>query len=352
MVEINNINQIIFSYLAGKTNIEEVQILRKWLNESPTNKKQFKIIKNYWENNRWEIEVDDKDKLFEKLKHKIQLDNTPVISIKYQPPKREVSTHRYRLIGIAASFLLLISAGIYFFQTEFNQPAPINQVATIIKQNPAGQKSRITLPDGTTVWLNSESSISYPESFNSTQRDIDLQGEAYFEVSKDALRPFTVHSGHFDVTVLGTSFDIASYTGDQSARVSLIEGQVRVNITNQNALDYNAVYLKPGEELMYNKLSNQIQKHSFDLEYVVAWKEGILVLNNNTFPELKEKLERWYGVTINVEGTPPDNFIVKGKFEDEYLDNVFKTLQFGRHFSYTINDNIILIKFNLNSKSL
>jgi len=346
MPEKNNIEQIIFSYLVGKTNIEEVQVLRKWLNESPVNNEQFKIIRNYWENNHWKIETEDQDQVFERLQHRIRQKSTDGKSIEFRPRSWRLPTSRNRLVGIAASILLLFCVGIYLFQSDFMSPESINEVATILKQNPAGQKSRITLPDGTMVWLNSESSISYPESFSTTHREIELQGEAYFDVSKDSIRSFTVHSNQFDVIVMGTSFNIQTYSDKQNAKISLIEGKIRVDLTDQNAPDHQPVYLNPGEQLSYTQDSNQMNIQSLDEEYVTGWKEGLLIFKNDTFSELKQKLERWYGVTLEVGGTPPDSFIVQGKFKNESLDNVLMTLQFGRDFSYNINDKLITIEFN------
>ncbi len=353
MSKINHIDQIIFTYLAGDANLEEVQELRKWLNASPANKKQFEIIKNYWENSHLEVGILDGDQAFNKLKNKLYLiTNFHNKSIEIQKKPTESSINWLKIMGIAASFILLVSSGIYFFYHIFQSSKPVNGIATEIKQNPAGQKSRIVLPDGSVVWLNSESSIRYPKHFSATQRDITLKGEAYFEVSKDVLRPFIVHSDLFDVTVLGTRFNVKSYSNDQNSSISLIDGKVRVHLTSQEESHLEPVYLTPGEELAYNTKHHQLVKHAFDKESVTAWKEGILIFKDATFSDLKEKLERWYGITIEVEGTPPNNFIVTGKFENEYLDNVLRTLQFGRDFNYVIEDSILIMKFNQNPKTL
>ncbi|MCG8307203.1 MAG: FecR domain-containing protein [Cytophagales bacterium] len=346
MEETSNIDQIIFSYLAGKSDIEEVQALRKWLHASPHHKKQFDIVKSYWESNRWEIEVDGKDMLFDRLKQKIRSEDTPVRPIKYRSEMSGAKSYRYRMIGIAASLILLISIGMFLFETEPLQSDAVEEVATIAKQNPAGQKSRITLPDGTLVWLNSESEISYPERFDAGQRNVVMRGEAYFEVAKDPRKPFIVHTNKMNVRVLGTCFNVKSYAGDPTASVSLVEGKVRVDFTDRHKLKREAMLLEPGDELIYSLKGSKLNKQNFDREYVTSWKDGVLILKNDSFAALKEKLERWYGIRIHVEGVPPADFIVKGRFDNEYLDNVLRTLQFGRDFGYAIHDNIAVITFN------
>lgn len=349
MHQFEDIDRIIFLYLSGNANAKEVKVLKKWITESSSNKKQFNHIKDYWNNNHLKIELDKGENLYKKLKDIIY---NPDLNYKEKVKpifdKKEKNFYWFKIAGIAASLLLLVSIWIYFSRTQLTKNEPYKEIVTVIKENPAGQKSNIMLPDGSLVWLNSKSSIKYPQQFNSSHRDIELTGEAYFDVIHDPSRPFIVHSNKFDVTVLGTKFNVKSFSSDQNSRISLIEGRVKVTITDDTSKQFEPTFLNPGEELSYNPLSQKINKHKFDKDDITAWKDGILILKSNNFSELKENLETWYGVTIILKGTPPDNFVVTGYFDNESLSNVLKTLQFGREFEYNIKDNIITIIFKQN----
>jgi len=247
------------------------------------------------------------------------------------------------LLNIAASFILFISSifAFYFLQDDLGSENSFTAAEQIIKSNPAGVKSRIILPDSTQVWLNSETTISFPAQFAEDQREVTLSGEAFFEVTENAEKPFVVKSENLRTTVLGTSFNIQTFPKDSHIQVSLVSGKVKISRLNS----HDDLYLEPGFQAAYHKDFDKLSNRKFNIEKVLSWKNGVLYFNKENLKKVVEKLERWYGVDITVTGTPPADFVVSGQFHNESLDNVLETMRYGRYFNYTIQNKTVKVEF-------
>lgn len=160
---------------------------------------------------------------------------------------------------------------------------------------PRGGKYKIKLPDGTWVWLNSESRLTYPSFFSGNERLVELNGEAYFEVAKNKDMPFRVKTGNVNVEVLGTCFNVCSYTS--TVKTTLLEGSVKLR-NNKN----ETVVLEPGEQ--GTNTTNGIDIAKVKVQEVVAWKEGYFVFRDNTISEIMDQIKRWYDVDIEYKGNP------------------------------------------------
>ncbi|MEO3407712.1 FecR family protein [Mucilaginibacter sp. CAU 1740] len=160
---------------------------------------------------------------------------------------------------------------------------------------PRGGQYTIKLPDGTMVWLNSASSLSYPVAFNGATRNVTLSGEAYFEVTKNPHQPFTVHTDNVDVKVLGTHFNVEAYADDKNSKTTLLEGSV--NLSNQNS----SALLVPGQQGVSTTGQN-IFTHSVNVNQVIAWKTGYFLFRENDIREIMKQISRWYDVEVEYEG--------------------------------------------------
>jgi transmembrane sensor len=186
----------------------------------------------------------------------------------------------------AAVFLLIIGiAGVLYL-------LPRGPVTYSTIKNSSGQTRQVLLPDGSTVWLNAATTLRYVNEF-SAHRQIQLDGEAYFDVAHDPARPFTVEAGGIGITVLGTRFTISAYTGTGRTIVSLLQGKISV----ANAEKELAV-LKPGTQLTWQGLTKKAVIKSIDTTTVVAWKLGRLQFQGQPLSEIVQTLERWYNVHI------------------------------------------------------
>lgn len=155
---------------------------------------------------------------------------------------------------------------------------------------PVGGEYRLTLSDGTVVYMNSDSRLKYPVNFGPEERRVELTGEAYFEVTADSTRPFCVATSRLGIQVLGTSFNVSSYAEDRTSMVTLLCGKVAVNQNGQ------IVYLTPNEQLRLDKETGRTVVQSVDAEKICAWTKGILYFDGMTLEDLGEKLRRWFGV--------------------------------------------------------
>lgn len=167
-------------------------------------------------------------------------------------------------------------------------------------QTPKGGQYQVILPDGTKVWLNAASSLKYPEVFNGNERNVELTGEAYFEVAKNKAQPFHVKNLHQDVEVLGTHFNINSYLDNNTIKTTLLEGRVRVS--NGQSVKI----LKPGEQAIAEVSGDGIIRlaSGVDPDDETAWKNGLFQFNNADLKSILKQLERWYDVHIDYNTIP------------------------------------------------
>ncbi|MCK7553998.1 FecR domain-containing protein [Chitinophaga sedimenti] len=175
------------------------------------------------------------------------------------------------------------------YQQENNRPASI-EYNTL--QTPRGGKYRITLPDGTRVWLNAATMLRFPTRFEGKERLVQLSGEAYFEVAANTQQPFKVATGDMQVQVLGTSFNIMSYSDEPAIRSTLLDGAVKL----VNAGD--EVVLKPGQQGVYNGTSPAFRIAQVNTAAVVAWKDGQFIFENEDIKTIMRRVARWYDAEI------------------------------------------------------
>lgn len=183
--------------------------------------------------------------------------------------------------------------------TANSNGAAANENALNTMHVPRGGQYAVTLSDGTKVWLNSGSSLTYPEVFAGTERKVVLSGEAYFEVSKNEQQPFIVHTNRADVHVLGTHFNINAYNDEGVLKTTLLEGAVRLSAATASIL------LAPGEQGLITGSRPGIEKKRVNVNQEIAWKAGYFVFRNNTIGDIMRQISRWYDVEITYRGGLP-----------------------------------------------
>jgi ferric-dicitrate binding protein FerR (iron transport regulator) len=227
-----------------------------------------------------------------------------------------------------------------FLYSEAPEEAYVAEYET--KSNPPGQRAMIYLPDGSTLWLNAQSSIEYEKNFSDTVRSLRLVGEAFFMVKKNPEKPFIVYAGNTQITALGTSFNVEAYEGDDEVNVSLEQGLVMVR--KQNQLEKSGVLLHPGDMAIVPSHGNEILVSSLDPISAFAWKDGDIIFKNAQFDEVIHKLERWYGVKFHYNEKPANNWRFTGTFHNEYLENILEAISFGERIDYEINGKYVQLK--------
>ena len=207
---------------------------------------------------------------------------------------------------------------------------------------PYGKKFQLVLSDGTEVYLNSGSSLTYPVAFyDQGPRNVVLRGEAYFTVTSDSLRPFTVSTQIIDTKVLGTEFNISSYQDDEHMKVVLVKGSLSVG--QNNSSDSSPLLLKPNQLASYSYSNKELSKENVDVSSYIAWKNGLLLFKNEDFYHIAKKLERRYDVKIEIKNLKLSKERYTGRFKTETIEEVLKAFQRIKGFDYTITENLIRI---------
>jgi len=208
---------------------------------------------------------------------------------------------------------------------------------------PYGKTFQLVLSDGTKVNLNAGSSLKYPVSFIEGQdRKVFLEGEAYFDVAKDPRHPFVLNSNEVNIRVLGTKFNVSSYSEDTDISTVLVEGSISLYLDDKYAKD-KSLLLKPGFKASWNKKTNKMNVGKVDTEIYTGWTEGKLIIKDLPFKNIRKKLERKYDVKIINNNKILDNNTYTATFDVETIEQVLQTLNKSFSIEYKINGNEIII---------
>jgi len=178
-----------------------------------------------------------------------------------------------------------------------------NEIVFNTITTPMGGQFRVTLPDGSNVWLNAASSLTYPSRFKGSERHVELHGEAYFEIFKDKSSPFTVTAEDANIKVLGTHFNVMAYKNEPSVNTTLLEGSVSLSSKNAHAL------LVPGQQGAVDNKAQNITLHEVNVEDAVAWKNGYFSFRKQNLPAAMNKIARWYNVEVEYSGNVNNKFL-------------------------------------------
>jgi len=283
-------------------------------------------------------------------------------------PARRRSGRRRLLVG-AVSMLLLL-AGIAFL---VDRRAPgTTPAASLARSVPAaneirtanGFRTHLTLPDGTLVWLNAGSRLTYGKNFNRSRREVSLTGEAFFDVAKNDQKPFLIHTNRIDIQVLGTSFNVKSYPSENTTEATLIRGSIEVSIKDRPS---ERIILKPNQKLVVGSDDSlqqaarprrvapagpgeplvSIRQPTYERAtgaiIETAWVNDKLTFRQETFGELARQMERWYGVNIRFDDPAMEQLEFTGSFKQETVEQAFEALRLTARFDYRIEANQITI---------
>ena len=261
------------------------------------------------------------------------------------------------LVGLAFAFMYSGSALRKTFIGKDNAVINTGNKKEIITEK--GTRTKTQLPDGSTVWLNAGSKVTYTGNLSGPTREVYLEGEAYFDIVKQPLHPFIVHTGNINIRVLGTAFNVKSYTTDKTIETTLLRGLIE--ITKQDD-DSKAVFLHPNQKIVIERnnltgisgsASTTLPVSAYPISKVdvsdvkeiqeTAWMFNRLSFKGDDFETLATKLERWYNVKIVFEDNAVKKLHFNGALENETIEQVFEALQMASPFNYKINNNEIHI---------
>lgn len=305
-------HHILIRYFLGQASEEEKEFIHQWIESDEANRTQF-------------------------IRERIRFDASILIDkpASLEKRRRQIPPFLSWSLKIAASVLLLLGS---FYVYDNYRMARLSQTFQCVSV-PAGNRTNIQLPDGTNVWLNANTSLRYPMAFSNTNREIQLDGEAYFEVAKDK-KPFIVKTDKYDVEVLGTVFNVEAYRSKPQFRTSLYEGKVKI----YNSRQPKAVFLSPGQtaELVGKVLQVAPTKEVNSYR----WKDGLIYIEDKSFDAIMTLFEKFYDVRIVINNQAVKDLGYRGKLRiSDGVDHALRVLQNDFPFKYKRDEerNIIYI---------
>jgi len=356
--------QLVSLKLSGEASPEELSELNRLITESADLAFRIHFLEEFWKSKQQDNS--DTDNAFNKHLHRLS-NHTTAPELQYRPiqdspsvsnKKSKFTKSRILLFaGVAASLFIILSL-VY----NFSGPVSAGKVSQNIVATKPGSKSKIILPDGTQVWLNSESKLIYDKKFGENTREVALTGEAFFDVVKDVTRPFIIHTKTIDVKVLGTAFNVRAFPDEKTAETSLIRGQVEVTLRNSPD---KKIILKPNEKLVVQNITetqtgdpsrsidtdnrpllilSKLHHLNGDSSAVeTSWVKNKLAFESETLEDVSGKIEKWYGVKIIIKDESLKEGQYTGEFEDETLQEVLGALKLTGDFKFEINKKEVLI---------
>ncbi len=294
-------------------------------------------IEALWQEERQENQAWGKEKIFLLVKARM---DAPAA---HRSPAHSQPNRRYPHWSYAAVVALLLCAtgGTYYLlQPPLATQSPKIPSAVeqwVVKQTASGEKMTFTLADSSVIKLNSASKLSLHPT---NPREVFLEGEAFFEVARDSLHPFQIHTGDLVTTVLGTSFNVNASIAT-GITVSVLTG--RVEVRQAQARSAPAMCLLPGEQARYSRADTRLSKEDYAYADVFSWKDGRLYFDNAPFAEVVLALERWYGVAFEIQRTDIENGF-SGSYTNQSLESVLNGVSFVLQFDYQIQGKKIIIR--------
>lgn len=345
----DRISLLLSKKLSGEATEAESQELLSWLESHPEDTFTWDIINTLkvdpsekpgsreWARASWQ-------RLERKLEDETEADLPSPVSSFEKKKKIRFSTGKWWKIAAVFAGIIVLSG--LFYLGYFHREKKSNLPTRIVMQK--GSRSSVALPDGTLVWLNGGSTLTYKINPESETRDVFLDGEAYFKVKQDAALPFIVHTGQMAIKVLGTSFNVKAYAKEKTEQAALLSGKIAVEI--KNAKEKN-ILLSPNERVtlttadsLHIVIDSVQYNGNADFCDDIAWIYNKLVFKNMKFSELAREMERWYNITIVFKDTTLQNQVFSGVFEKENVTEALEALQLITRFSFSQEGKNIYLK--------
>lgn len=336
--------------VSGEATMGELRELEELLQKDPDLRYKLSVLSNWPQpgnSEEWNNKIDN---ALEKHLQKMETIFPPA----ELPVKKEGRSIRKVVSILSVLVLMLGSYCVYLLADKTSPKTDKTAVAAI--QTRDGSRSKAQLPDGTEVWLNGGSRLTYnPDMNNLDSREVTLEGEAFFDVAKNAAKPFLIRTTKMGIRVLGTSFNVKAYTQDNTTEATLITGAVEVTLNDGIE---RSVKLLPNQKIVldhgdkqpakpYNVAGYKVENiHSNPVDSMVtetAWCNNFLVFDNDNFEDIALKMERWYGIKVHLSDNKLKNFHFTGTFKNETFPEVLEALKVTTSFHCRITGNEVFI---------
>lgn len=320
---------LLAKFFEGNCTPDEVARIEEWKGQSNANLNTFNRLKKIWDETgsiRPQSEVQATEAAWQKLKTQLT-----------QQAPQKAAPRRNTLLFIVprvAAVLLLVSMVIFYL-------VPGSPTSTAVKMieisTQKGERRQLALADGSTIWLNAESTIKYPEAFDGNTREVYLDGEAYFDVAKNPSKPFKVHTNDVTTQVLGTSFNVLAYKEQPNIAVALDEGKVALSYGNET------VDLEPGTKASFDKKTHHFNKTVITNKHNL-WRNNIIDFDNITLAQAAQTIERWYGKKVVIENVNLQGCRITASFNNPTIDDVLEIISSTLSLQVEEKDGVYYLK--------
>lgn len=315
--------------LNGTAGKEEYDSVWQWARSSPENRKRYREL----------LDVLVASNLLKPVSSDMQKQVWKQLGAEIQTTKRS-GKHLFpaflKYASVAAVLVFICMAGLYIF----NQSEPDN---SLVAETGKGEKRVVELSDGSKVWMNEETIFEYSDFSKGNNREVKLTGEAYFEVARNMEKPFVLKTKAMDIEVLGTQFNVKAYDKDVLTVATLVEGSIKVR--NDDFFTENKEFiLTPGQQLRFNKETKELLLNDVDCGLYIAWKEGKISFEQESFKEILFFMEQNFQITICIEDQTLTERKITGRFElDETPEKMLEILRQSLKFTYYMKNDTLFI---------
>lgn len=360
--------QILMRYLGGNGSYEDISIVKQWFTNTESEHELYEKCLQFWDGISLEPNIKGYDEahILDHIHHEIKLEEAVFLN----------KTNIFKNITNYAAIVITVFSlsGLLFYYIGKNHIIYPKQYFSELVV-PMGSRARFTLSDGTEVTLNAGSRLKYDNRFGINERVVELEGEGYFKVAKDAKRPFIVRTSYLNVSALGTEFNVKAYSDDKTIETTLIEGSVKIeNVTDKNKSE--VLVLKPNQKLVFykkdskmtdetpnpkEKIGNitrqqlQVQKtiaiskliaEDINVEPVISWKENRWIIEKQSLSQIAIELERKFDVQVIIETERLKSFRFTGTLLAEPIDQVLEVMSISSPINFKIKGRVVTLSEN------
>lgn len=318
---------LLLSFFRGETSEIESATIQEWIELSDENSQMAKDIYSIYCISSYEQTEDIIDV------------NVAFNSVKGRIAKKNNRVRRAQLFQLVQKIAVAIVIPLSLFTAYLLTKNPINTVQYLEVTSKRGMVTKTVLPDSTIVWLNSGSTLRYPSFFQSSERNVELNGEAYFDVARNEEQRFIINTGKdLSISVLGTEFNVEAYADDNSITTTLVEGSVRLDYKDEAGLRKQSL-LTPSQKLVYETESGRAQQESVSVSQYIAWKDGKIVFEDTNLKDALHILGKHFNVDFVVKNKQLYANAFTGKFEGERLDEIMSLIEMSSNLRYSYQSN-------------
>ncbi|MDR1258484.1 MAG: DUF4974 domain-containing protein [Tannerellaceae bacterium] len=314
---------LLLAYLRDEASEDEKTVVEAWLKDSPENEAELLQLARLSHATQTYDRIMARNPMnaFKKMKRRIR--------------RKRANALNLRIAAAAACII----AGFFLSELLSQTKASENYVQTVTLKTKAGMQADFDLPDGTKVYLNSGSELTYPMPYDKAERRVNLSGEAFFEVTENPEQPFTVSArdGEILVRALGTSFNVEAYNSDEIVNTTLLDGKVSISLKdNHTGKEHLACMLLPFEKAMYDVKDKTIEVKKANNKRETDWIKGVVSFKDTPLPEVLRKLSHYYDVSFEIKDPVIRTYSFTGTFDNRRLEHILEYLEISSCITYTI----------------